>query len=156
MRRPKKEEISFPKRLEKEASSAIRGGCSRWHQFREGPLRGCQCEEGHRRPWGRWGEGQRTGQGDETSLIMSLNEEEQEVPRRGPTCGAEDLPTSWWQTPSCLFPAYLIPHRPNPTGGLLGPPHFQRWGLSVWTTSEPQWRKYTSGISPPLLITLVF
>lgn len=39
----KKEEINLPKRLEKEASqwsSEIRGGCSRWHRFREGPLRG--------------------------------------------------------------------------------------------------------------------
>lgn len=38
-----KEEISLLKRLAKEASqrsSAIRGRCSRWHGFREGPLRG--------------------------------------------------------------------------------------------------------------------
>lgn len=41
--RGQKRRASFPKRLEKGArqrSSEIRGGCSRWHWFREGPLRG--------------------------------------------------------------------------------------------------------------------
>lgn len=61
-----KEEISLPKRLAKEASqrsTEIRGRCSRWHRFREGPLRGVTVWRPTRRPRGRRGEGQRKGQG---------------------------------------------------------------------------------------------
>lgn len=66
-----KEEISLPKRLAKEASqrsSEIRGRCSKWHGFREGPLRGVTVWRETRRPRGRRGEGQRKEQGARDQL----------------------------------------------------------------------------------------
>lgn len=115
-----KEEISLPKRLAKEASSGapIRGRCSRWHRFREGPLRGVTVWT-DTEAQGEARRGQRKGQGaggpldNELEWNRAKGREWMVLPQ---TLRYSSSPL-WSQIPSYLFPNYLrslIPWIPGP------------------------------------------